>query len=130
MKILVGYDGTLTAKDALTLTKEHAKVFNAEVYVVTSLEGGEKTHMEEIEKAKSDLEYAEGFFRGDNVPCETHLLIRGLEPGEDIVTFAKEHEVDEIVVGVRKRSKVGKFLLGSTAQYVILEAHCAVVTIK
>ena len=130
MKILVGYDGTTTAKDALTLAKEHAKAFNAEVYVMNSLEGGEKTSMEDIEKAKSDLPYAEGFFKDNNVPCETHLLIRGMEPGEDIVMFAKEHEIDEIVVGVRKRSKVGKFLLGSTAQYVILEAHCRVVTIK
>jgi len=130
MKILVGYDGTTTAKDALTLAKEHAKAFNAEVYVMNSLEGGEKTSMEDIEKAKSDLAYAEGFFKDNNVPCETHLLIRGMEPGEDIVMFAKEHEIDEIVVGVRKRSKVGKFLLGSTAQYVILEAHCRVVTIK
>jgi len=38
--------------------------------------------------------------------------------------------VDEIIVGVKRRSKVGKLLMGSTAQYVILQAPCPVVTVK
>jgi nucleotide-binding universal stress UspA family protein len=58
------------------------------------------------------------------------LLIRGLAPGEDILEFAKESNVDEIIVGVKRRSKVGKLLMGSTAQYVILQAPCPVVTVK
>ena len=57
-------------------------------------------------------------------------MIRGLSPGEDLVNFAKENEVDEIIVGVKRRSKVGKLILGSTAQYVILEASCPVVSVK
>jgi len=61
---------------------------------------------------------------------ETHLLIRGFEPGEDIVTFARENKVDEIMIGVRSRSKVGKLIFGSTAQAVILGAHCPVMTVK
>jgi nucleotide-binding universal stress UspA family protein len=51
-------------------------------------------------------------------------------PGEDLVQFAKDNEADEIIVGVRRRSKVGKLMFGSTAQYVILEAACPVVTVK
>ena len=39
---------------------------------------------------------------------DTHLLIRGMSPGEDIVAFAKEQEVDSIIIGVKRRSKVGK----------------------
>jgi nucleotide-binding universal stress UspA family protein len=39
-------------------------------------------------------------------------------------------KVDEIYVGARKRSKAGKFLLGSTTQYVVLHAPCPVVTVK
>jgi len=57
-------------------------------------------------------------------------LIRGLTPGDDLVQFAKDHGADEIIVGVEKKSKVGKFVFGSNAQYVILEAHCPVVTVK
>ena len=44
--------------------------------------------------------------------------------------FAEENEIDEIIVGVRRRSKVGKLLLGSTAQHLILNAACPVVSVK
>ena len=54
----------------------------------------------------------------------------GLTPGEDLVEFAREHGSDEIIVGVERRSKVSKLLLGSTAQFVILNAPCPVVTVK
>jgi nucleotide-binding universal stress UspA family protein len=69
-------------------------------------------------------------FADKGLDCRTHLLIRGLAPGEDILEFAKESKVDEIIVGVKRRSKVGKLLMGSTAQYVILQAPCPVVTVK
>lgn len=49
---------------------------------------------------------------------------------KDIVQYAKENEVDEIVVGVKRRSKVGKLVFGSNAQYVIIEAPCPVLTVK
>ena len=69
-------------------------------------------------------------FADKGVACKTHLLIRGMAPGEDLIEFAKEAEVDEIIVGVKRRSKVGKLLMGSTAQYVILQAACPVVSVK
>jgi nucleotide-binding universal stress UspA family protein len=57
-------------------------------------------------------------------------LIRGLAPGEDLVDFARDNQADMIVVGVKRRSKMGKLLMGSTAQYVVLQASCPVVTVK
>ncbi|MGW8186758.1 MAG: universal stress protein, partial [Desulfobacterales bacterium] len=57
-------------------------------------------------------------------------LVRGLSPGEDLVQFAKENRIDEIIIGVRRRSKVGKLVFGSTAQFVILNAPCPVVSVK
>ena len=56
--------------------------------------------------------------------------MRGLGPGEELVAFAQKHQAEEIVIGVRKRSKMGKLVFGSTAQYVILNAGCPVVSIK
>ena len=129
-KIVVGYDGTSTAKAAMELATEHAKVFDGKIYLVESLMGGEETNVEEVRQAEENLEYAKSYFQESGIPCETHLLIRGVIPGEDIVNFAKECEADEIIVGVRRRSKVGKLMFGSTAQFVILEAHCPVVTVK
>ena len=130
MKIMVGYDGTEVAKEALRIAKKRAKAFEAKVYVLTSMHGGSDDHAEEIQEAESGLKFAQEFFESDGIPCEEHLLIHGLEPGEDLVQFAEENEIEEIVIGVKRRSKVGKFLFGSTAQYVILEAPCPVLTVK
>jgi nucleotide-binding universal stress UspA family protein len=130
MKILVGYDGTNSAKEALNLAKSHAKALDGSVEVVTSMQKGTESQRKEIEQAERGLEYAKTLFEEDKIACNTHLLIRGLSAGEDLVEFAKENEVDEIIVGVKRRSKVGKLLMGSTAQYVILQAECPVVTVK
>ena len=130
MKILVGYDGTNSAKEALNLAKSHAKVFGASVEVVTSMQKGTESERKLIEQAERGLEYAKSLFEEDGIACNTHLLIRGVSAGEDLVEFANENQVDHIVVGVKRRSKVGKLLMGSTAQYVILQAECPVITVK
>ena len=130
MKILVGYDGTNSAKEALNLAKSQAKAFSASIEVVTSMQKGTESERKEIEQAERGLEYAKSSFEDSGIECNTHLLIRGLSPGEDLVEFANENQIDQIVVGVKRRSKVGKLLLGSTAQYVILQAQCPVVTVK
>ena len=130
MKILVGYDGSNSAKEALNLAKTHAKLFGASVDVVTSMEKGTEGQREQIEQAEHGLEWAKSIFDENGIPCNTHLLIRGLAPGEDIVEFAEENKSDEIVIGVKRRSKVSKLLLGSTAQFVILQASCPVVSVK
>jgi len=130
MKFLVAYNGSEVAKRALVLAKEHAKILDAEVMIITSMEGGTREKPEEIAKAKEDLDYAMASLREAGITCEGYELARGLTPAEDLVMFAEENEVDQIYVGVEKRSKVGKILLGSTAQYIILKAHCPVITVK
>ncbi len=85
---------------------------------------------DEFDKAEKNLKKEKTIVRKDDIPCETLLSVRGLEAGEDLVRFAREEEIDEIYIGVKKRSKVGKFIFGSTAQYVSLEAPCPVVTVK
>ena len=57
-------------------------------------------------------------------------MVSSRSSGENLVWFAELENIDEIIIGVRRRSKVGKLLLGSTAQYVVLHAPCPVITIK
>lgn len=130
MKIVVGYKESKLSKGILDLVKQHAQAFDATVYIISSLEGGVGEKIEEIDVAKGELSYAEKVLKEAGIEAESELLIRGLSPGEDIVEFAKDKGADEIVVGVKMKSKVGKFLLGSTAQYVILNADCPVVSVR
>ena len=48
----------------------------------------------------------------------------------DLVDLTTEDGISAVVVGVRRRSPVGKILLGSQAQQIILEAGCPVITVK
>jgi len=130
MKILVGYDELGAVSSALALSVKHAKAFDAEVDVLTSLEEGTENEIQDISAAEKGLEYAKQYLEKEKISCKTHLMIRGVTPGEDLVSFARENKIDEIIIRVRRKSKVGKLLFGSTAQYVILEAHCPVVTVK
>jgi nucleotide-binding universal stress UspA family protein len=130
MKIMVCFDGSNVAKDALDLAKKRAKALNAEIYLLTSMLGGSEVPINEFEKAEKRLKKAKNSVRADGIPCESLLSVRGLDAGEELVRFAKEEKIDEIYIGIRRRSKVGKFVFGSTAQYVILEAPCPVMTVK
>jgi nucleotide-binding universal stress UspA family protein len=130
MKILVGYDLSNVAKEALELAKKHAKAFDAKVYVVRSLAQSREMKLEDIQKAEQELENIRRSFRDEGIACKTEAIVSSISPGEDLVQFAQEKEIDEIVIGVRRRSKVGKLLFGSNAQYIILMARCPVVSVK
>jgi nucleotide-binding universal stress UspA family protein len=130
MRILVGYDGSSSSKEALKVARKHALAFQATVDIVTSMEKGTESEQQDIEDAERGLEWAKTMFSDKGISCKTHLLIRGMSPGEDLAEFARENKVDEIIVGVKRRSKVGKLLMGSTAQFVILQAVCPVVSVK
>ncbi len=130
MKILVAYRGSNVGKDLLELAAQHAKSFGAEVQLITSLPGGDRTTTEQANEAEEALEAAKKVLSDRGISAETHLLVRGMTPGEDVVTFARDNDCSEIIIGVKSRSKMGKILFGSTAQYVILKAHCPVVSVK
>ncbi len=130
MNILVGYDGSKVAGDALKLAREQAKAFNAKVFIVTSMVGGPEVTREEFEKAEKDLEFAKTGFKKGEITCEARLSVRGLQPGEDLVQFAEENNIDLMVIGIRRRSRVQKLVFGSNAQYAILESPCPVLTVK
>ncbi len=130
MKLLVGYDGSNSAKEALDLACKHAKAFNAEIEVVTSMESGATDDAGEIKKAEQRLEWVETHVSEKGLTANTHLLIRGLKAGEDIVQFVEENAIDTVFIGVKRRSKVGKLLFGSNAQFIILKAPCPVVSVK
>lgn len=131
MKILVAYGGGLEVdKAVMEIAMKHAKAFNASLYIATSMEKVSERERTGLEKVEKQLAYVRESMESEGIACETHILVRGLTPGEDIVEFAVDRKVDEIIIGIEKRSKVGKLLFGSNAQYIILESPCPVVSVK
>ena len=131
MKILVAYVGGLDVDQAvLGVAKKHAKAFNASLYVASSMERVSERERMDLDKVEKHLAYVKETMDAEGIECETHILVRGLTPGEDIVEFAADKKVDEIIIGIEKKSKVGKLLFGSNAQYIILQSTCPVVSVK
>ena len=131
MNILVGYDGSTAAREALELARKRAKVWGAKIEVVQCMTRNRELNYDDIQKVERQLEReVHDQFNSDDITYETHLVISGQQSGEDLVLFAEQNKVDEIVIGLQKKSKAGKLLFGSTAQYVILNAPCPVVSVK
>ena len=131
MKILVAYVGGLDVdKAVLEVARKHAKAFNATLYVASSMERVSEKERPDLDRIEKQLDYVKETMKTEGIACETHVLVRGLTPGEDIVDFAKDHKMDEIIIGIEKKSKVGKLFFGSNAQYIILESPCPVVSVK
>jgi nucleotide-binding universal stress UspA family protein len=130
MKIVVGYEGSKASLNALKLAVKYAKLYKAHVFVIGSQVGGKDSPPAKIIEAQQHLASAEELLAKNRVACETHLLVRGNMPGEDIVEFAKEQKADQIIIGIKRLSRVGKLVFGSNAAYIVLHAHCPVVTTR
>ena len=130
MKILVGFDGTNAAKEAIALAEQHARIFDATIILAYSMVGGAEVPRRDFEIAENSLEHEKNALLDKKMPCESIMSVRGFEAGEDLVRIAEEQQADEVIIGVRRRSKVGKLIFGSTAQFVVLNAPCPVVTVK
>ena len=131
MKFLICYDETNEAKEALKVAQEHARVWNAKLEVVNAVIRTEPLKHSRVQKMEENLtEQVKKILGGDDPPYEVQLLLTDLTSGEQLVKFAEDMKIDLIFLGIVKKSKVGKLLFGSTAQYVILHAPCPVVTVQ
>jgi nucleotide-binding universal stress UspA family protein len=57
-------------------------------------------------------------------------VVQGLEASEDLIAVAEDTEAELIVIGLRRRTPVGKLILGSNAQRVLLDSPCPVLAVK
>lgn len=131
MLIMVCYDGSSQSKIALQIAKKYADAFQARVLATTALEGDPKDQLNKLEWAEQIIKEAKSYFDEEGVDCETKLLpANSLSIGENLVFLAEEKKVEKIIMGTSRKSKVGKFVFGSTTQHVILTAPCPVVAVK
>jgi nucleotide-binding universal stress UspA family protein len=130
MKIVVGFIRSAEGDAALERAIEETLLRKAELIVVHSMEGGDKEDAEEVLEYREELEKVEERLTRLGVSHEIHEFVRGQTPSEDLVQCASDLQAELIVIGLRKRSTVGKLLLGSNAQEILLDAKCPVLAVK
>ena len=130
MKILVAYDGSRVSENVLDLAHKHVKAFKAKICIVIALKQSSKLEKKIIEKTEDKLKKILLHFKANDISCTSAAVVCFQTPGEELVKFAIDNDIDEIIIGIRKKSNLGKLIFGSTAQYVILKAPCPVITVK
>jgi nucleotide-binding universal stress UspA family protein len=126
--IIVGYTPSPEGRAALDHAVEEATTHGQPLVVVNvsaASDPHEKTFAseEELAKVTSTLDAA-------GVSFTVRQLVRGKEPSQEIVDLAAEIGASLIVIGLRHRTPVGKLLLGSTSQQILLDAACPVLAVK
>lgn len=128
--IVVGYVPKPEGEAALRLAAEEAKLRDASLVIVNSHRGGPGFDRDDAVESEAQLERVRSALKADKVEYEIRQLVRGLDPAEDLINVAAEVSADLIVIGLRRRSPVGKLILGSNAQRILLDAHCPVLAVK
>ncbi|HSR45586.1 MAG TPA: universal stress protein [Acidimicrobiia bacterium] len=129
-KIVVGFIRSPEGEAALRTAIEEAKLRSAQLIVVHSMYGGRREDETEVLAYRQELEAVDKQLTADGVDHRMHEYVRGLSPSEDLTRTAKEEDADLIVIGLRRRTPTGKFLLGSNAQEILLDADCPVLAVK
>lgn len=124
MTILVGYLPTPLGEATLEKAIEEARLRDEQLLVLSFGRGD--AAIEPQRPSEDALDELRHRLELSGVPFELRAVIHPGDAGEELVKVAREEDVALIVVGIRRRSPVGKFLTGSTAQHVLLHAHCPV----
>jgi nucleotide-binding universal stress UspA family protein len=135
MKIVVGHHDSSEGRAALDRAVELAVERQAELHLVrlVALPKNED-QAAGYERARGDaereLEAVASSYATRGIACRAHVPNGVSRPADAILSVAGIEDADLIVIGMRRRSRVGKLVLGSTAQEVLLDAECDVLSVK
>ena len=137
-KILVGYDGSKSARAALNTAAVLAKEHGSQIHVLWVREPLPR-HSDLPGEFEEEDEAAQEYFKqrsrevkeladqhGLTIPCE----MRAGHPAKTAVGYADEGGFDLIVVGHSDHSGLWGRLLGDTADRIADHAHCSVLIVK
>lgn len=128
--IVVGYVPKQEGRAALDRAAEEAVLRKARLVVVNSHRGGRDYDRDDALETEQQLQEVRDKLNDAGVEHEIRQLVRGMDPADDLLNVAEDLNADFIVIGLRRRSPVGKLILGSNAQRVLLDAPCPVLAVK
>lgn len=128
--VVVGYVPKPEGEAALEAGISEARLRGAKLVIVNSHRGGDDFDADTSAKAEQALSDVAERARAAGVEPEIRQLVRGFEASEDLIKLAADVDAELIVIGLRRRSPVGKLILGSNAQRILLDATCPVLAVK
>ena len=126
--VVVAYTPRADGRAALHRAVEEARLRGLRLVVVNASRGD--ALVDPAFAPPEDVDAVRTLLDGTGLPHEIRQQPSGHEPAEQVVDIADEVGAELIVIGMRRRSAVGKLLLGSTAQRILLDARCPVLAVK
>jgi nucleotide-binding universal stress UspA family protein len=127
MKILVGYTPTAEGIAAVDFAMEHAKLTNAHLTVLNTGKNGD--YSDPVYASGQEIDSLEAELSEKGIDYEIRRPNDGLSATDSLLGTSEEIGADLLVIGLRKRSAVGKLITGSTAQAVLLGSDVPVVAV-
>jgi len=128
MTVLVGYVPSPEGEAALRAGIDEARRRGEKVLVVNTSRGDalvDTRFAQELELAQVREDLA-----ALGIDFDVRQVLGGGDAAEEIIELAEEAHVSLVVIGLRRRSAVGKLIMGSTAQRILLGAACPVLAVK
>lgn len=128
--IVLGYSATDQGRAALEEAIRQAAFRSSHLVVVNSHHGGARHTGDREVELQEELAQVRARLSETGLEFTIRPLVRGMDPAEDVVAVAEETAAELVVIGLRRRSPVGKLVLGSRAQRILLQVTCPVLAVK
>ncbi len=128
MTILVAYVSRPEGQAALDKAIEMSKERNERLLIVNASPGGQQ---EDASRTPAyEVEQIEERITKQGINAEFKQFVRGKSAVEEINDLVDAHDISVLVIGLRKRTAVGKLIMGSVAQEILMTVSCPVLCIK
>lgn len=128
MSIIVGFTPTPEGEAALEHAVVEARLHGYDLVVVNV--SAQSDPPDDTFATEGEMREVRRTLDDAGVPYVIRQLVRGKDAAEEIVDLVAEYSAAFVVIGLRHRSPVGKLLLGSNSQRILLETPCPVVAVK
>jgi nucleotide-binding universal stress UspA family protein len=127
--IVVGYVSTPEGDAALQRAIAEARHHDALLVVVNSEESAGEHEVVDGVEVDETMDPVTSVLADTGLRFDVrHVISR--DPAHNLIEIAEEVGAGLIVIGLRKRTPVGKLIMGSNAQRILLNATCPVLAVK
>ena len=128
MTILVAYIPRAEGQAALEKGIELAKERNEFLIVVNATPGGSGDDPSRADA--QDVERVELLLSVSGIKAEFKQFVRGKNAVEELEELVATSNASMLVIGLRRRTAVGKLLMGSMAQEILMQISCPILAVK